>query len=118
MHLRIYNTLSKRKELTKTELQQLLEEKSQRADQFYTKAREHFRSKDFYGAIQYCDQAIKAHEKDSRFHSLLGQALMQNPDYKWQKRAEHSLLRAAELDPSNRPLQEMIQSIKRADPEL
>ena len=40
-------------------------------------------------------------EADARYHFLLGQALVRNPDYKWQKRAEQSFLRAAELDPWN-----------------
>lgn len=94
-------TLSKRKELTKTQTQEAAEEQVRRAEQFYLKAREHFKSKDYHSAIQYCEQALKGNEADARYHFLLGQALVRNPDYKWQKRAEQCLLRAAELDPWN-----------------
>ncbi len=95
------DTLSKRKELTKTHAQEFLEEQNRRAEQFYLKAREYFKAKDYYNSIQYCEQAIKGNDADARFHSLLGQALLRNPDYRWQKRAEQCLLRAAEIDPWN-----------------
>ncbi len=94
-------TLSKRKELTKTQTQELLEEQVRRAEQFYLKAREYFKARDYHNVIQYCEQALKANETDARYHFLMGQALVRNPDYKWQKRAEQCLLRAAELDPWN-----------------
>jgi Flp pilus assembly protein TadD len=94
-------TLSKRKELTKTQTQELLEEQVRRAERFYLKARDYFKAKDFYNVIQYCEQALKGNDSDARFHFLLGLALVRNPDYKWQKRAEQSLLRAAQLDPWN-----------------
>jgi tetratricopeptide (TPR) repeat protein len=95
------DTLSKRKELAKTAVQENLEEQVRRAEQFYQKAREYFVTKDFYNAIQYCEQALKANDADARYHFLLGQVLVRNPDYRWQKRAEQSLLRAAEIDPWN-----------------
>ncbi|HEU5180725.1 MAG TPA: DUF4388 domain-containing protein [Candidatus Polarisedimenticolia bacterium] len=94
-------TLSKRKELSKTQTQEMLEEQARRSEFFYVKAREFFKAKDFYNAIQYCEQALKAYDADARYHSLLGQALLRNPDYRWQKRAEQSLLKAAEIDPWN-----------------
>jgi hypothetical protein len=95
------DTLSKRKELTKTQVQENQEEQVRRAEQFYLKAREYFKMKDYYNTMQYCEQAVRAHEADARFHFLMGQAVVRNPDYKWQKRAEQSFLRAAELDPWN-----------------
>lgn len=95
------DTLSKRKELTKTLTQEHQEEQNRRAEQFFQKAREYFLSKDYYSAIQYCEQALKANDSDARYHSLLGQALVRNPNYSWQKRAEQCLLRAAEIDPWN-----------------
>ncbi len=95
------NTLNKRKELSKTQTQEILEEQAKRSESFYVKAREFFKAKDFYNAIQYCEQALKAYAADARYHSLLGQALLRNPDYRWQKRAEQSLLKAAEIDPWN-----------------
>ena len=94
-------TISKRKELSKTQTQELLEEQAKRSEVFYVKAREFFKAKDFYNAIQYCEQALKAYDADARYHALLGQALLRNPDYRWQKRAEQSLQKAAEIDPWN-----------------
>ena len=94
-------TVSKRKELSKTQTQELLEEQARRSEVFYVKAREFFKAKDFYNAIQYCEQALKANDADARYHSLLGQSLVRNPDYRWQKRAEQSLLKAAQIDPWN-----------------
>ena len=95
------DALALRKELTKTHSQEQAEEQARRAEQFYLKARDFFKSKDYHNAIQYCEQALKGNEGDPRYHFLLGQALLRNPDYKWQKRAEQCLLRAAELDPWN-----------------
>ena len=94
-------SLSVRKELSKTLAQEVLEEQVRRAEQFFTKAREYFKSKDYHNAIQYCEQALKGNESDARFHFLLGQALVRNPDYRWQKRAEQSFLKAVEIDPWN-----------------
>jgi tetratricopeptide (TPR) repeat protein len=95
------DTLSMRKELSKTQNQELLEEQVRRAEQFFSKAREYFKAKDYHNAIQYCEQALKGNDADARFHFLLGQVLVRNPDYRWQKRAEQSLLKAAEIDPWN-----------------
>jgi tetratricopeptide (TPR) repeat protein len=91
----------KRKELSKTQTQEHAEEQIRRAEQFYLKAREYFKSKDYYNTVQYCEQALKGNDADARYHFLLGQTLVRNPDYRWQKRAENCLQRAAELDPWN-----------------
>ncbi|HEV8335981.1 MAG TPA: DUF4388 domain-containing protein [Candidatus Polarisedimenticolia bacterium] len=93
--------VGKRKELSKTQTQEHVEEQIRRAEQFYLKAREYFKSKDYYNTIQYCEQALKGNDADARYHFLLGQTLAHNPDYRWQKRAESCLQRAAELDPWN-----------------
>ena len=95
------DSLSMRKELSKTQNQELLEEQVRRAEMFFIKAREYFRAKDYHNAIQYCEQALKGNDADARYHFLLGQVLVRNPDYRWQKRAEQSLLKAAEIDPWN-----------------
>jgi tetratricopeptide (TPR) repeat protein len=95
------DTLSMRKELSKTQNQELLEEQVRRAEHFFSKAREFFKAKDYHNAIQYCEQALKGNDADARFHFLMGQVLVRNPDYRWQKRAEQSLLKAAEIDPWN-----------------
>jgi tetratricopeptide (TPR) repeat protein len=95
------DTLRQRKELSKSQTQEIIEEQSRQAEKFYVKAREYFRAKDYYNAIQYCEQALKQSDIDARYYSLLGQALVRNPDYRWQKRAEKAFLRAVEIDPWN-----------------
>jgi tetratricopeptide (TPR) repeat protein len=56
---------------------------------------------DYFNCIRYCEFASSYSDKNASVYSLLGQALMHNPDYRWQKKAEHALLRAAELEPFN-----------------
>jgi tetratricopeptide (TPR) repeat protein len=94
-------SLSMRKELTKTEKQSMEEERSRMADQFMSKARDYFKTADFFNAIRYCEFAIGYNDKLPAAHSLLGQALVRNPDYRWQKKAENAFMKAAELEPFN-----------------
>ncbi len=91
--------LAMRKELTKTEKQSVEEERTRLAEQFLTKARDYWKMGDFFNCIRYCEFASSHSEKIAGVFSLLGQALSRNPDYRWQKRAEAALLRAAELEP-------------------
>jgi len=95
------DSLSMRKELTKTELQSFEEERTRRAEQFFGKARDYFKMGDFFNCIRYCEFATSYSDKNAHVFSLLGQALQRNPDYRWQKRAETALMRAAELEPFN-----------------
>jgi tetratricopeptide (TPR) repeat protein len=92
-------TLSLRKELTKTEKQSVEEEKARLAEQFLGKARDYWKTGDYFNCIRYCEFASNYSDKNAAVFSLLGQALCRNPDYRWQKRAENALLRAAELEP-------------------
>ncbi len=94
-------SLSLRKELTKTEKQSMEEEKSRMAEQFFTKARDYFKMGDYFNCIRYCEFATSYSDRNAAVFGLLGQALMRNPDYRWQKRAETAFLRAAELEPFN-----------------
>jgi tetratricopeptide (TPR) repeat protein len=94
-------SLSLRKELTKTEKQSMLEEKGRMAEQFFTKARDYFKMGDYFNCIRYCEFATSYSDRNAAVFGLLGQALMRNPDYRWQKRAETAFLRAAELEPFN-----------------
>jgi tetratricopeptide (TPR) repeat protein len=94
-------SLALRKELTKTEKQSFEEEKSRRAEQFFAKARDYFKMGDFFNCIRYCEFATSYSDRNAGVFSLLGQSLQRNPDYRWQKRAESALLRAAELEPFN-----------------
>ncbi len=91
--------LSLRKELSKTEKQSVEEERSRLSEQFLAKARDYWKVGDFFNCIRYCEFAIDQHGTNAGIFSLLGQALSRNPDYRWQKRAENALLRAAELEP-------------------
>jgi len=95
------DSLSMRKELTKTEKQSFEEERARSAEQFFAKAKDYFKMGDFFNCIRYCEFATSYHDKSAQVFSLLGQALQRNPDYRWQKRAEAALLRAAELEPFN-----------------
>ena len=88
-----------RKELTKTERQSVEEERVRLAELYFAKARDYWKMGDFFSCIRYCEFACSHNEKDAAIHSLLGQALTRNPEYRWQKRAEASLSRAAELEP-------------------
>jgi tetratricopeptide (TPR) repeat protein len=94
-------SLSLRKELTKTEKQSMEEEKGRMADQFFGKARDYFKMGDYFNCIRYCEFATSYSDKSAAVFGLLGQALMRNPDYRWQKKAENAFLRAAELEPFN-----------------
>jgi tetratricopeptide (TPR) repeat protein len=92
------DALSMRKELSKSERQSVEEERTRMAEQFLTKAREYWKVGDFFNCIRYCEFASNYNDKNAAAFGLLGQALARNPDYRWQKRAEAALLRAADLD--------------------
>jgi tetratricopeptide (TPR) repeat protein len=93
--------LSLRKELTKTERQSVEEERARMAEQFFAKARDYWKMGDYFNCIRYCEFAGGYNDRNAGIYSLLGQALSRNPDYRWQKRAESALTRAAELEPFN-----------------
>ncbi len=93
--------LSMRKELSKTERQSNEEERSRMADQFFSKARDYWKMGDYFNCIRYCEFAGGYNDKLAAVWSLLGQALSRNPDYRWQKRAETALQKAAELEAFN-----------------
>ncbi len=93
--------LAMRKELTKTEKQSVEEERARLAEQFFLKARDYFKMGDYFNCIRYCEFAAAHNDRNAGLHSLLGQALSRNPDYRWQKRAETALLKAADLEPFN-----------------
>ncbi|MFQ5878143.1 MAG: tetratricopeptide repeat protein [Acidobacteriota bacterium] len=95
------DALSMRKELAKSEKQSVEEERVRMSEQFFAKAREYWKVADYFNCIRYCEFATSYNDKNAAFFSLLGQALIRNPDYRWQKRAEGVLLRAAELEAFN-----------------
>ena len=92
------DALSMRKELSKTEKQSNEEERNRLSEQFLAKARDYWKVGDFFNCIRYCEFASNYNDKSAATYGLLGQALARNPDYRWQKRAEAALLRAAELE--------------------
>jgi tetratricopeptide (TPR) repeat protein len=94
-------SLALRKELTKTEKQSTEEEKNRMAEQFFSKARDYFKMGDYFNCIRYCEFATSYSDKHALVFGLLGQALMRNPDYRWQKKAESAFQRAAQLEPFN-----------------
>jgi len=91
--------LSMRKEMSKSDQQSIVEERERLSEQFFSKARDYWKMGDFFNCIRYCEFTTSYSDKNAAVFSLLGQALCRNPDYRWQKRAENALLRAAELEP-------------------
>jgi tetratricopeptide (TPR) repeat protein len=90
-----------RVELDKTRSKLAMEENSKVADQYYLKARKFVREGDYYNAIQYAKLAISYAPEDARFYFLLGECQAKNPEARWQRMAEQSFVKAAELDPWN-----------------
>lgn len=90
-----------RVEMDKTQTKVALEESARVAEGHYNKARKFMRDGDFHNAIQYCKLAISYAAEDPRFYFLLGECQARNPEVRWQRMAEQSYLRAAELDPWN-----------------
>jgi tetratricopeptide (TPR) repeat protein len=96
-----FNMLSMRREVMKTEVKASQEDAERQAEAFFLKARKYFQQGDFYNCIQYCTLALKQCESVARFHHLMGEAQVRNPDHRWQKAAEQSFQRAVELDAWN-----------------
>jgi tetratricopeptide (TPR) repeat protein len=90
-----------RVELDKTRSKLAIEENSKVADQYFLKARKFVREGDYYNAIQYAKLAISYAAEDARFYYLLGECQAKNPEARWQRMAEQSFQKAAELDPWN-----------------
>jgi tetratricopeptide (TPR) repeat protein len=90
-----------RVELDKTKSKMAQEENSKLADAYYAKAKKFVRDGDYYNAIQYGKLAISYAPEDARFYFLLGECQVRNPEARWQRMAEQSLLKAAELDQWN-----------------
>ena len=90
-----------RVEMDKTRAKRAIEESTKQADVYFAKARKFVREGDYHNAIQYAKLAISYSPEDSRFYFLLGECQVRNPEAKWQRLAEQSLLKAVELDPWN-----------------
>ncbi len=90
-----------RVEMDKTRTKILLEENARQAEAYYAKARKFMREGDYYNAIQYGKLALSYAPEEARYHFLVGECQRRNPEPRWQRMAEQSLLRAAELDPWN-----------------
>lgn len=84
----------KRLELLKSQAQSQAEADQRSASQFFARAVEAFRGKDYHGAIQFAREAIRRHET-GEYQALLGDALAMNPH--WGKKAEEAYLRAMQL---------------------
>lgn len=96
-----YDRLAMRREFLKSESRVSQEEAEKQADNYYLKARKYFQSADYHNCIQYCRLAIRFADSVARYHHLLGEAQVRNPDHRWQKLAEQSFQKASELDPWN-----------------
>ena len=93
--------LAVRREVSKTEVKEQLEEAERQAEIYYQKARKYYQQGDYHNCIQFARLAITQCEPVARFHILLAEAQARNPDHRWQKMAEQSFSRAIELDPWN-----------------
>src|SRR5881397_1664535 len=62
-------SLSMRKELTKTERQSMEEERNRMADQFFNKARDYFKMNDYFNCIRYCEFATSYNDKIAAVYS-------------------------------------------------
>lgn len=91
----------RRMEFIKTELQTDREEKERTAEQHFLKAKDYYKQADFYNCIQFCKLAVKENPHEAPFFGLMGDALLHNPDTKWQRLAEESYRKALEIDPWN-----------------
>ncbi|MGD8375818.1 MAG: tetratricopeptide repeat protein [Acidobacteriota bacterium] len=91
----------KRKELVKSEAQETEEGRQRLAEGYFLKAKDYFKDGDYFNCIQYCKLAVKFNDREAPFFSLMGDALLKNPDHRWQRLAEESYLRASEIDPWN-----------------
>jgi tetratricopeptide (TPR) repeat protein len=91
----------KRKELVKSEAQESAEEQHKQAERYFLKAKDYFREGDFFNCIQFCKLAVKFNPNEAPFFSLMADALLKNPDHRWQRLAEESYRKAVEIDPWN-----------------
>jgi len=97
----IGSVTDRRKELVRTEAQQTEDEKHRLAETYFLKAKDYFKEGDFFNCIQFCKLAVKFNPAEAPFFSLMADALLRNPDHRWQRLAEESYLKAVEIDPWN-----------------
>src|SRR4029079_14479311 len=88
-----------RVEMDKTDTRREIDEHDRVAEGHYAKARKFLREGDYYNGIQYAKLAISYRPEDARFYFVLGECQSKNPEPRWQRMAEQSFVKAAELDP-------------------
>lgn len=93
--------LVKRREFSKTERQETLEQNIRLSEKYQTKAREYFREGDYHNCIQFCRLAIRFNSESAEAYHLMGDALSLNPDRRWQRQAEEAYRQSTELEPFN-----------------
>ncbi len=93
--------LVKRREFSKTERQETVEQNIRLSEKYHVKAREYFREGDYHNCIQFCKLAIRFNAESAEAFHLMGDALSLNPDRRWQHQAEVAYLQAADLQPFN-----------------
>lgn len=87
-----------RVEHDKTRAKREIEENVRIAEGYFLKARKFMKEGDFHNAIQYGKLAISYSADDARFHFLLAECHVRNPEARWQRAAEQHYNRATELD--------------------
>lgn len=94
-------SLTRRKEMVKTEAQAAQEQTMKLGERYFQKAREYANEKDFHNCIQYCRLAIQHKGEAPEVYALMGDALSKNPNTRWQKMAEEAFTKACDLQPWN-----------------
>ena len=92
---------TKRREFFKTEAQTTQEQNVRLSENYHQKAKEYFREGAYYDCIQFCKMAIRFNSEAAASYQLMADALLKNPDRRWQRQAEEAYLKAVELDPFN-----------------
>ncbi len=90
-----------RVELDKTKTKVAIEENAKFAENYYAQAKKFVREGDYYNAIQYGKLAMSYNPEDARFHFLIAECQVRNPDARWQRMAEQNYVEAARLDQWN-----------------
>jgi tetratricopeptide (TPR) repeat protein len=90
-----------RVEMDKTKTKVAFEENAKFAENYYAQAKKFVREGDYYNAIQYGKLAMSYNPQDARFHYLIAECQVRNPDARWQRMAEQNYVEAARLDQWN-----------------
>jgi len=90
-----------RREMIKSEAQETQEQNARLAEKYVVKAREYFNEKDYHNTIQFCRLAVSFGGESGGVMTLMAEALVKNPNTRWQRMAEDCYIKACDLEPFN-----------------